>query len=330
MNPTICRLLQLVISSLLYFVAASDSAALYSYAVCLTGGKTHLLLDSSFLANLKENLINSLPNSHTVTVFAVFSIEEQYRSEALKESLSTLGIVHVAWHFTPHYSGACNNVSKFASSFVSQWTKIQSCYNSIASYENVHDISFDYIVRIRPDLFFFQPVSNWLIIPSEHVQVGECLYFPSKLSCTHYLAANDHFAVIPRKFGDVYSSIADFFLADCRDTDPVQLMSEIRQTACHSCVDTRNIHVAPECILSYYLLKKDALYYGLRSTFGLPERINSATLLTHLWTVTRIDSNGSLCDRFCSHSINALKLLPVSLADRNEVMAAALNPSNPK
>jgi len=276
------------------------------YAVCLTGDIRGL--DGFMASNIKTNLLAALPNASVVDVFAVFSMGDIAANlePNIWSAIQLLNPVELSFHFledTRDGDNLCPNRSlseqqavfshKGRGKMVSQWDKISSCHAALAQKEVSVGKLYDYVIRCRPDIYFFHPVSSWFHdSPEIGVQVGETY---ATGSCSQWIVANDHFAIIPRLLSKIYASAAE----SVRDCTPA---SKIIATSCHDCSSTH-----AECFLSYHLISRNVTFSGLRRSYGSSKYGNET--LYSLWTVAR-KVNGTWYDRFRKWPLTRLETLP--------------------
>lgn len=177
-------------------------------------------------------------------------------------------------------------------SFHVQWSRVRTCFGAIATYELNNDLRYDYFVRIRPDMYFFYPVSTWLQPGQDAIVVGETLWQQIG-ACTAVAPANDHFAVIPRLHAEMFAGAADI-LSRCEVSHEA-----IVGTSCHRC------DVAyPECFLSTYLLLHNLSYVGCA-----PQYVPHEGMPISLWTIARDGGTSGLMDAHRHTPLEKLALL---------------------
>jgi hypothetical protein len=276
------------------------------YAVCLTGEARGY--DEYLAQNFATNVLEVLPRASVVDVFVVFSIIDAFGAADATSSIYTalhrLQPVHLSFFFHENSTKTvipnCSNSNSTdgiqhagREKMASQWDKIEHCLGVIAQKEISFGQSYDFVVRCRPDLFYFHPVSTWFRTSLiDVVQVGETI---EAGSCSRYTVANDHFAIIPRHLTRVYASAA----ASIRDCTSA---SEIVSTSCHDCTAAH-----AECYLSFHLISSNTPFHGFRRSYS-----RSATghfTILSLWTVAR-KVNGTWFDRFKKWRLADLERLP--------------------
>lgn len=92
----------------------------------------------------------------------------------------------------------------FMRTFFESHHKLRVCYEHVASFEMRHAMRFDWIVRMRPDIWFFGH------LPS-HCQLSKGgITFPAGVvGCGYAPCINDHIAFTPRRWSSFYFRIAD-------------------------------------------------------------------------------------------------------------------------
>jgi len=91
-----------------------------------------------------------------------------------------------------------------------QWRKVDACYRMVEEYEEKHRFKFDYMARLRVDLYFFESV------PSLHdlnLRPKE-IYIPSQMAGT----INDHLVYCRREDCAPYFTIWSDKYRDCNGT----------------------------------------------------------------------------------------------------------------
>jgi hypothetical protein len=253
-----------------------------SFAVCLTGGSR--TFGSSVVAhNIRSQLIDALPGS--ADVFVVLPLEELANVTEVQASLRVLAPITVMFYSDVGYDDKCARSQFWAPIFYSQWMKVRLCFEAVQMHEAVVGRRYDYFVRARPDVFYLVNVRTWLRPSAETVQVGELLWkgcCGKKIGCASTTPTNDHFAVVPRSFAKVYAYAAEV-LDDCTATH-----ADVRRV-CHECN-----RLAPECFLSYHLLRNNITYHGCFETYS-PPSIGSSP--PSVWTVS-VGVGGVVLDRF--------------------------------
>lgn len=82
-----------------------------------------------------------------------------------------------------------------------QWVKVKACYGLMERYERESGSTFDFMVRIRPDLLFLQPLTPSLMFQQKKITVPEGIigHGPGGI--------NDHIAACPRALCSSYFDI---------------------------------------------------------------------------------------------------------------------------
>jgi hypothetical protein len=90
----------------------------------------------------------------------------------------------------------------FMKTFFETHVKLKSCYEAVVQYELAHRLRFDWIVRMRPDAWFFgNLVPHCRLAPTE-------ISFPvGVVGCGYSPCINDHLAFTPRSLARYYFSI---------------------------------------------------------------------------------------------------------------------------
>lgn len=91
----------------------------------------------------------------------------------------------------------------FMRTFYETHSKLRACYQAVAAFEEAHALRFDWVVRMRPDIWFFGKLPAY------------CSMAPSKISfpvgvvgCGYSPCINDHMAFMPRSLAHHYFDIA--------------------------------------------------------------------------------------------------------------------------
>ena len=73
------------------------------------------------------------------------------------------------------------------------YVKLRHCYEQVIRYEEQHAMGFRWIVRIRPDLFFFGPMPHFSVVSDIAITTPAGV-----IGCKEYPCLNDHLAIVPR------------------------------------------------------------------------------------------------------------------------------------
>ena len=173
------------------------------FAVCISG-QLRTLRDTEQLQNVKTMLVDALPGG--ADVFAVFpspASEEAAAAAARLGAVSTQFIERLLdipddcpWKPSPG-----------AGAFYMQAFKVAACFEAVHLREKQLGFTYEYVVRTRPDIGLYAPISSWLHLDPEAVFVG---YNHKYESCGNQ---QDFFAVVPAKFTATYRSLPDLVSA---------------------------------------------------------------------------------------------------------------------
>lgn len=189
----------------LLVAAATAPAAALRFAVCLVGQVRTLEYEAQ-LMNVKRMLVDSLPGE--VDVFAFFdSVQDEAPARALA---ARLGAKHTCFMRSPPslFGDECpwKGGGPGADSFHTQAAKVVACFDRVRAHELLQGVAYDYVVRTRPDLGFYAPVSSWLRLDSNAVFTG--------LNHDDEVCGNqqDFFAVVPSRHTGAYRTLLDVVL----------------------------------------------------------------------------------------------------------------------
>ena len=87
-----------------------------------------------------------------------------------------------------------------------QLKQIQSVFNIVEEYEKNNNMTFDYVMRLRPDLEI-KSIFNWK-------SLGEFIITPSE---DHFRGYNDRFAIGPRNLMEIYMNRLDYWFSENDD-----------------------------------------------------------------------------------------------------------------
>jgi hypothetical protein len=138
--------------------------------------------------------------------------------------------------------------------FYYQFFKVQECYKIIVRQENLQGWKYQYLVRIRPDLSFKEPIPFSLSDVSEdHVTTKD--YHP-------WSSVSDHFAIVPRHFGDSYFGAVHLANQCYNET--------ILEENCHNHpFSIRDTDYPPECYLATWLKTNAVPWRGIKLSISL-------------------------------------------------------------
>ena len=92
----------------------------------------------------------------------------------------------------------------FMQTFFESHVKLRTCYEEVERYEGAHRLAFDWVVRMRPDVWFWAPM------PLPHCRLRQdAVTFPAGVvGCSYAPCINDHIAYLPRRHAAPYFTIA--------------------------------------------------------------------------------------------------------------------------
>ena len=92
----------------------------------------------------------------------------------------------------------------FMQTFFESHVKLRTCYEEVERYEGTHRLAFDWVVRMRPDVWFWAPM------PLPHCRLRQdAVTFPAGVvGCSYAPCINDHIAYLPRRHAAPYFTIA--------------------------------------------------------------------------------------------------------------------------
>ena len=92
----------------------------------------------------------------------------------------------------------------FMQTFYESHFKLRTCYEEVERYEGTHRFAFDWVVRMRPDVWFWAPM------PLPHCRLRQdAVTFPAGVvGCSYAPCINDHIAYLPRRHAAPYFTIA--------------------------------------------------------------------------------------------------------------------------
>jgi hypothetical protein len=87
-----------------------------------------------------------------------------------------------------------------------QLKQFQSVFNMVKEYEKDNNMTFDYVMRLRPDLEF-NSIFNWDLFEDSIITPSE----------DHFRGYNDRFAIGPRNLMEVYMNRLDYWMSENDD-----------------------------------------------------------------------------------------------------------------
>ncbi len=260
----------LVTCILIVHVSANKKGP-FRFAICVIG-QARTLRFPELKHSLHHHLISTLPGNVDV-FFSVDSVDD------ISDFIANLNSPEVTTFAVPAYQPVCEGHAfntYHTVAFHNVATRLKHCFDTVLLNEQLRGYIYDFVIRTRPDLYFYTDVSAWLHLDQDAVFVG---YFLPVSNCSKYYISNDNFAVVPRRFVSIYGNAIQM-LTQCNYTT-----SDFTTNACHICDEA-----APECFLSKHLLLHNISYFGCYSQFGVaPYR--------GLWTLTR-SSGSRVWDRY--------------------------------
>jgi hypothetical protein len=178
-------------------------------AICISG--QYRSFDDCY-KSIIETFVTSNPNMN-VKIFICFSKEDDKYITIPKEIYPYCGKIKI--EDDGKLPDLSNQIDKFKSSnFVLnqvagavssyyQLLQIKSSYDLMLEYEKEHDMEFDYVARIRPDLTY-ETEFEW-DIKNDSITI---------LKGSDWNGYNDKFAIGPRSFMSKYMTRFDFWVSD--------------------------------------------------------------------------------------------------------------------
>ena len=248
------------------------------FAVCLTG-QLRTLSSEVQLQNVKSLLVDALPGG--ARVFAVLDGASPTEEGAL--AAARLGAVSVQWLSAPplHLPADCPwKPSPGAEAFHVQASKVAACFRAVLAWELSSNHSFEYIVRTRPDVGFYAPISKWLHLDQDAVFTG---YNHAAESCGNQ---QDFLAVVPRRHFEAYTSLNTIVTECSRPTE---------QFECGRLCAMKASDFGPECFLGSALARASANAFGCYERWTEPE----------VWAAPRQGNLFTLIRRACADATSA-------------------------
>ena len=79
------------------------------------------------------------------------------------------------------------------------WDRLHRAFRMVHEFEDAHKMRFDWVVRLRPDAWFFAPaVAHCELNPADGIVT------PAGVAGCHAPCVNDHLAWVPRQMADMY------------------------------------------------------------------------------------------------------------------------------
>lgn len=237
-------------------------------ALCITGGARSFKcprVHSSIKYGLADGISRGAAD---LKIFAVLHLDSSDDLSGIAEALDVLDVqdMQVTRKAIINSIPGCDtfaaeNANSWRQNYYSQTDKQRKCFNLVKSFELSSGVKFDFIVRARPDTrwnFIFPSIQD---ISKEHVTVGHTgshLLARDLLQdiqvgtgyCTNaddVCVPNDHFAVIPRRFAEIFMNSVEAH-SFCGKPNDFRHCHENPQKHFDA-----NMYAPPECILSQYL-----------------------------------------------------------------------------
>ena len=93
----------------------------------------------------------------------------------------------------------------FMRTFYQTHAKLRSCFEQVVRYEERHQMRFDWVVRMRPDVWFFDAS----LVPHCELAADRISFPVGVVGCGYSPCINDHMAFMPRALAPYYFNIAD-------------------------------------------------------------------------------------------------------------------------
>ena len=205
------------------------------------------LWNETFVHNFRGGLTRD--NNTDVDFFLTFSPEDRLNDAVLKaaEALKPVSVLFFAEDHDARYLAPCDT-KRDGFSFYPQFARVRRCFQQVVAHETSRDITYDAVVKVRPDEYFFLPLPPYSYFPHSEVTVAAVLVNSCGPQQQYYTTQpgfgtiSDHFAFVPRQYAFVYFTAAE-------DISKCYALEEYL-AACHVC----NNNVPPECILTHHLL----------------------------------------------------------------------------
>lgn len=229
-------------------------------AVCVTG---HVRTYAKVHKSMREMAFYHL--SAEVYFFAVIAKGNDVRTK-YKSSLSDVDIdegVKLLQELKPSYfewyseydhnvtAGFCGLGRErhlAVSRWYHTWKKLEICHRNIERFETQNKMRFDFIFRVRPDVFFFIPIPKISYFPTNKV------YVPCGIVGCVSPCLNDHLAFVPREFSFAYFTIVSILEKCHREVEYLA-----RDDGAHLLFHhLNNLGVKSECLNLGYTLLRDS------------------------------------------------------------------------
>jgi hypothetical protein len=275
----------------LLLLLAPAAAAPPRFAVCITG-EPRVLTEPRVTANVDTHLLRALPGStHLFASFPAASASDPRLAAVMR----VLKAREVHFGEPPEYVEACGRTDvglKYASSFAQQWGRLEECYSRVKAAEAVDGQPFDYFVRARPDLFYFEPQGE--LPPPDAVLALERVYTPCFARVEQQHPINDHYALMPRALADAYVGAAEV-LSDCGWAEELAARPDC-DCVCNNCVTP-----SPECYLTGALLRAGVATRACLPTYETEAAGRSPR---SAFALIRAADDGRLMDRYFLQSMD--------------------------
>jgi len=145
-----------------------------------------------------------------------------------------------------------------------QVRRFQTCMHLVREYENDHNLSFDWVTRQRPDVYWTKPTGLASELSADHV------YLHSWATCGY--GGGDWFYMAPRQIADVIARFPDEMTCDHL------LHDHILPKPCQDCLGC-------ECFLFAWLFSQDVGIARMPRSHHIPSKYCGAPCPAD-WTVT--------------------------------------------
>ncbi|KAL1520357.1 hypothetical protein AB1Y20_021947 [Prymnesium parvum] len=202
------------------------------------------------------------------------------------------------------------------------WAKVERAFLGVIEYEQAHGLRFDWVLRVRPDLWFFGPMPS-------HCTLEDAISTPTGVVGCAPPCLNDHIAWMPRALAPAYFRVTESLTA-CRGDSFSRLLRKAAPGAAqadfprylHYHLRARGVPLAATPLLVPYTLLRpcDApegrIYADCRRLLlppqaGVPARFASTAGVANTERSTFTDANHSTTHGWenPSHIATRLKLL---------------------
>jgi len=268
-------------------------------AVCITGAARTLRCPAVY-KSIRKYLLDGLGmDGAKIKTFMVLSFDSEAESnisfaiDHLQPEHVQLVSSNVRANVIQCPSFASEKQGSWRQTFFGQFYKLQQCYSLVKEYERDAGFLFTHIVRTRPDNLWQKRIMPISQAEKDCVTVGQQAsghvlerlldkIKPGTGYCSRaeqFCVPNDHFAIVPRKFADIFMNSAthhafcgrpeDFF--HCHE-DPFWHFGQ-------------QMYAPPECILSHYLWEN-----------RVPLDFDRQKNLSISFKLTRLNANNSITD----------------------------------